>query len=198
VSVDPSLAPEHRYFDFMFKSWLAKTPLGSDKIAPSRNMWGEEIKTGDNNALNWVFPFNKSIENLDPVEKKLLDIGRARQGAPINKPEKTIANIRLNDNEYSDMLLMMNMVVVDGVTMKGAMGKALVDPMYTKQMEGGAYEGIKARLSEIQTEFKQEAIKNPAFAAKYPDLSMQIEKNNQLAIRKYQQQRREPAFNLED
>lgn len=198
VTVDPSLSSEHKYFDFMFKSWLAKTPLGSDKIAPSRNMWGEEVKTGDNNALNWIIPFNKSVENLDPVESKLLDIAKARQGMPINKPERTIANIRLNDNEYSDMLLMMNMVVVDGFTMKGAMGKALVDPMYTKQMEGGAYEGVKARLSEIQTEFKQEAIKNPAFAAKYPDLSMQIEKNNQLALRKYQQQKREPAFNLED
>lgn len=198
VTVDQSLPPEHRYFDFAFKSWLAKTPLGSDKIAPSRNMWGEEIKTGDNNSLNWILPFNKTVENLDPVEAKLLDIAKARQGMPISKPERSISNVRLNDNEYSDMLLMMNSVAVDGVSFKGAVGKALVDPMYTNQMAAGAYEGIKAKLSEIQSEFKDAAIKNPAFAAKYPDLTMQIEKNHQLSIRKYQQQKREPAFNLED
>ena len=116
----------------------------------------------------------------------------------MSKPERTISNVRLNDNEYSDMLLMMNSIAVDGVTFKGAVGKALVDPMYVKQMEAGAYEGVKARLSEIQSEFKKEAISNPAFAAKYPDLTMQIEKNHQLSIRKYQQQKREPAFNLED
>jgi len=70
--------------------------------------------------------------------------------------------------------------------------------VYVKQMENGAYEGIKAKLSEIQSEFKEAAIGNRAFQEKYPDLTMQIEKNHQLAIRKYQQQKREPAFNLED
>lgn len=198
VTVDPSLPTEHKYFDFMFKSWYSKYIPNPGIIEPARNLWGEEVKTGDNNALHWVLPFNKTRSDLDPVESKLLEIAKARQGMPISKPDRTIANIRLNDNEYSNMLLMMNTVLIDGVNMKGAVGKALVDPTYKKQMEGGAYEGIKAKLSEIQTEFKQEAIKNPAFAAKYPDLTMQIKKNEDLAIRKYQQQKREPAFNLED
>lgn len=198
VTMDHSLTTEHRYFDFLLKNWLAKTPLGSNKVAVSRNMWGEEVKTGDNGALHWVIPFNKKKEDLDPVESKLLDIAKARQGMPISKPERTISNIRLNDNEYSDMLMMMNSVSVDGATFKGAVGKALVDPVYVKQMENGAYEGIKAKLSEIQSEFKEAAIGNMAFKEKYPDLTNQIEKNHQLSIRKYQQQKREPAFNLED
>ena len=198
VTPDPSLTSTERYADFMFRTWLAKTPIGSEKIKPSRNLWGEELTTGENSALYWVMPFNRSVGELDEVEGKLLDIAKARQSMPLKKPEKTIANIRLNDNEYSDLLLMMNNVVIEGQNFKGAIGKALNDPIHRKEMANGAYEGITAKLSNIQSEFKEAAVKNPGFAAEYPDLSAQIQKNQDLAIRKYKQVKREPSLDLED
>ena len=198
VTPDQSLSSEERYFDFMFRSWLAKTPIGSEKIKPSRNLWGEEVKTGENSALYWVMPFNRSVGELDEVEGTLLDIAKARQGMPLKKPERTIANIRLNDNEYSDLLLMMNNVVVEGQNFKGAVGKALNDPIHRKEMANGAYEGITSKLSNIQSEFKEAAVNNPGFAAEYPDLSAQIQKNKDLAIRKYKLPKRELSLDLED
>ena len=198
VTPDPSLTPSERYADFMFRTWLAKTPIGSEKIKPSRNLWGEEVKTGENSALYWVMPFNRSVGELDEVEGKLLDIAKARQGMPLKKPEATIANIRLNDNEYSDLLLMMNNVVIEGQNFKGAIGKALNDPIHRKEMANGAYEGITSKLSNIQSEFKEAAVKNPGFAAEYPDLSAQIQKNKDLAIRKYKLPKRELSMDLED
>jgi hypothetical protein len=198
VTPDPSLSPEERYFDFMFRKWLSKTPIGSEKIKPSRNLWGEEVKTGENSALYWIMPFNRTVGELDPVEAKILEIAKARQGMPLKKPERTIANIRLNDNEYSDLLLMMNNVVVEGQNFKGAIGKALNDPIHRKEMANGAYEGITSKLSNIQSEFKEAAVNNPGFAAEYPDLSAQIQKNKDLAIRKYKLPKRELSLDLED
>jgi hypothetical protein len=198
VTPDPSLSSEERYFDFMFRTWLAKTPIGSEKIKPSRNLWGEEVQTGANSALYWIMPFNRTVGELDEVEGKILEIAKARQGMPLKKPERTIANIRLNDNEYSDLLLMMNNVVVEGQNFKGAIGKALNDPIHRKEMANGAYEGITSKLSNIQSEFKEAAVKNPGFAAEYPDLSAQIQKNQDLAIRKYKLPKRELSLDLED
>lgn len=198
VTPDPSLSTEERYFDFMFRTWLAKTPIGSEKIKPSRNLWGEEVQTGANSALYWIMPFNRTVGELDPVEAKILEIAKARQGMPLKKPERTIANIRLNDNEYSDLLLMMNSVIIEGQTFKGAIGKALTDPVFKKQMANGAYEGITSKLSEIQSEFKEAAVKNPGFIQQYPNLSTQIDRNQQLSILKYKQGKREPDLDLED
>ena len=79
-----------------------------------------------------------------------------------------------------------------------AIGKALNDPIHRKEMANGAYEGITSKLSKIQSEFKEAAVNNPGFAAEYPDLSAQIQKNQDLAIRKYKQVKREPSLDLED
>ncbi len=192
VTIDPSLPTEHKYFDFMFRSWLAKTPVLSKDVPVSRNIWGQEVKTGDNNALKWILPFNRSETDLDSDERKILEIAKARGKMPFAKPDRTIANVKMNDAEYSDLLLYMNRVTVDGKTFRDALGRAMTDSIHVKEMAGGAYEGVAQKMSSIVSEFKEAAVQSPAFAQLHPDFVSQVRKNQELAKRKYQQSVRVP------
>lgn len=193
VTLDASLPPEQRYFDFLFRTWVAKTPLLSENIPPSRNLWGEEVKTGEPDALSFIIPFNKKERDLDAVEQRLLDIAKARQKFPLNKPERTVANIRLNDAEYSNMLLLMNNVAIDGKNFYGAVAAILTDPVFIKQMNNGAYEGVANKLSSVMGEFRDKAVNSTMFQQMHPDAYEQIQRNRMLAERKYQQIQREPV-----
>ncbi len=191
VTLDASLPPEQRYFDFLFRSWAAKTPLLSQDIPPSRNLWGQEVKTGEPDALSFIIPFNKKERDLDDVERKLLEIAKARQRFPLNKPERTVANIRLNDAEYSNLLLLMNNTVIDGKNFYGAVAATLTDPALVKQMSFGAYEGVANKLSSIMGQYRDMAVDSPVFQQMHPDAFEQIQRNRMLAERKYQQMQRE-------
>lgn len=205
VTVDPSLPTEYKYFDFMFRSFLAKTPLlstmkrddGEPMIAVSRNLWGQEIKTGDNSSIKWVLPFNRMEEDLDSDERRLLEIAKARGKMPVVKPDRKVANITMNDLEYSDMLLYMNQIQVDGKTYREAIRGALVAPQFVDQMQGGAYEGIAQELGRITSEFKEETIKSPIFEARHSDFVSQVRKNQEMAKRKYQQTPRVPLESID-
>jgi hypothetical protein len=192
VSPDPTLPTEQKYFDFMFRSWLAKTPVLSGSQAVSRNLWGEEITVGETGPMNLVIPFNKRVRDLDPIEEKILEIAKVRQKMPVNKPGKVVANIQLSDAEYSDMLLLMNVTPINGVPLKAAIGDALVSPEFVEQMNRGAYEGIANKLSSIVSDYRDEAVANPAFAARHPDAAAQIARNRELALQQYQRIKREP------
>lgn len=192
VSPDPTLPAETKYFDFMFRSWLSKTPILSTSQAVERNLYGEEVTVGETGAMNLVIPFNKKVRDLDPIDSKILEIARARQKMPVNKPGKVVANIQLSDAEYSDMLLLMNNTIINGTTMKGAFAEALVAPEFADQMNRGAYEGIAGKLSGIVSDYRDAAVANPAFAAKYPDAAAQIARNRELALQQYQRIKREP------
>jgi len=191
VTMDASLPPGERHFDFLFRSWLAKTPILSASAAPSRNLWGEEVKTGEPDALSFIIPFNKKERDLDATEQKLLDIAKARQKFPLNKPERMVANIRLNDSEYSNMLLLMNSVAIEGKGFKAAVQVELTNPVFVKEMERGAYEGIANKLASVMGEYRDTAVDSPAFQQAHPDLYRQIQRNRMLAERKYQQTPRE-------
>jgi hypothetical protein len=192
VTVDPSLPSEYKYFDFMFRSALAKTPLLNSDMSVSRNFWGAEIKTGDNSALKWILPFNRMETDLDADESRYLEIAKARGKMPFSKPDRKIANVTMNDNEYSDMLLYMNQIQIDGKGMRQSMMAELVDPVSMQQMQAGAYEGVSQKLSKVISEFKEETISSPVFAAKHPDFVRQVQKNQKAAELKYQQSIRVP------
>lgn len=209
VTPDPSLPPFERYGDFMSRKWFSGMPglstlkdkNGNDLMKPKRNLWGEIIRVGEPGIGHWITPFYKKEGELDQIEKTILDISKARQSTPINYPSKKIANIKLNDNEYSDMLLFMNTVTktasYSGISMKAAMAKEMANPKYIQQMQNGAYEEITNKLSNIVSEYRDAAVASPMFKSLYPDLSMQIERNKNLAKQKYKQISREPVSNVE-
>jgi hypothetical protein len=192
ASPDPSLPTETKYFDFMFRSWLAKTPILSESQAVARNIYGQEITVGETGPMNLVIPFNKRVRDLDPIDAKILEIARARQKMPVNKPGKVVANIQLTDAEESDMLLLMNLTMINGMPMKAAFANALVNPEFVDQMNRGAYEGIANELSSIVSDYRDKAVASPEFAAKYPDAAAQIARNRELALQQYQRVKREP------
>jgi hypothetical protein len=192
VSPDPTLPAETKYIDFMFRSWVSKMPFFSGSQAVERNLYGDEITVGETGAMNLVIPFNKKVRDLDPIDSKILEIARARQKMPVNKPGNVVANIQLTDAERSDMLLLMNNTIINGTTMKGAFAEALVAPEFADQMNRGAYEGIAGKLSSIVSDYRDAAVANPAFAAKYPDAAAQIARNRELALQQYQRIKREP------
>ena len=205
VNIDPTLPTEYKYFDFMFRSWAAKTPIlsasvkeGDESMLPvSRNLWGQELKTGDNSAIKWILPFNRMEENLDSDERRFLEIAKARGKMPVTKPDRKIANISMNDLEYSNMLLYMNQVQIDGKNMRQSMMSELANPVFVQQMQAGAYEGIAQRLSQIVSDYKEETIASPVFAVKHPDFVRQVQKNQEAAKRKYQQSIRVPLESID-
>lgn len=200
VTPDPTLPTETKYFDFMFRNWLSKMPgfssatdeNGQPKLAVERNIYGQEITVGETGPMNLLLPFNQRVRDLDPIDTKILEIARARQKMPVNKPGKVVANIQLTDNEYSDMLLLMNLTEINGMTMKSAFANALVSPEFADQMNRGAYEGISNELSQIVSDYRDAAVARPDFADKYPDAARQIEINKELALQQYQRKKRDP------
>jgi hypothetical protein len=116
---------------------------------------------------------------------------------PLVKPDRKIANVTMNDLEYSNMLLYMNRIEVDGRTYRDAVRNALVAPGFVDQMQNGAYEGITQELGRITSEFKEETIMSPIFEAKHPDFVSQVRKNQEMAKRKYQQTPRVPLESMD-
>lgn len=192
VTPDPTLPTETKYFDFMFRNWLSKTPILSESQAVSRNIYGQEITVGETGPMNLLIPFNQRVRDLDAIDTKILEIARARQKMPVNKPGKVVANIQLTDAEESDMLLLMNLTMINGMPMKAAFANALVNPEFVDQMNRGAYEGIANELSSIVSDYRDKAVASPEFAAKYPDAASQIARNRELALQQYQRVKREP------
>lgn len=192
VTPDPTLPTETKYFDFMFRNWLSKTPILSESQAVARNIYGQEITVGETGPMNLLIPFNQRVRDLDAIDTKILEIARARQKMPVNKPGKVVANIQLTDAEESDMLLLMNLTMINGMPMKAAFANALVNPEFVDQMNRGAYEGIANELSSIVSDYRDKAVASPEFAAKYPDAASQIARNRELALQQYQRVKREP------
>lgn len=205
VNIDPTLPTEYKYLDFMFRSWAAKTPILSatvkkdnESMLPvSRNLWGQELKTGDNSSIKWILPFNRMEEDLDSDERRLLEIAKARGKMPVTKPDRKIANISMNDLEYSNMLLYMNQIQIDGKNMRQSMMSELANPVLVQQMQAGAYEGIAQKLAQIVSDYKEETIASPVFAVRHPDFVRQVQKNQEAAKRKYQQSIRVPLESID-
>lgn len=201
IMPDPSLPAEERYFDFAWRSFLAKTPIfssakdadGRDKIRPRRNFWGEVVESGQNDALHWVMPFNASEEKLDNLSKKVLEIAKARGKMPFSMPDRSIENIKLNDNEYSDLIEIMNNVQIDGRSMKAKMASIISDPDYATDMKNNRYEKVASLLSSTVSDYKKEAYKSPAFIGMYQDLSRQIINNETLRGLNAQREKRLPV-----
>jgi hypothetical protein len=192
VRVDPSLPADERYFDFLYRTWAAKTPLLSEGQAPTRNIWGEEVKVGEVGPMYWIMPFYRKEADLDNIDKKIVDLARRSGKQPISIPERTISNIKLNDAEYSDLILTMNKVTVGGKTYKQAVGDILFSPTTSDEIAQMKYQSPINRLSQVKEDFKKAAFENPGFQAKYPDLAKNVKKNQFRAEQKYMQQKREP------
>jgi hypothetical protein len=192
VRVDPSLPAEERYFDFLYRTWAAKTPLLSEGQAPTRNIWGEEVKVGEVGPMYWIMPFYRKEADLDNIDKKIVDLARRSGKQPISIPERTISNIKLNDAEYSDLILTMNKVTVGDKTYKQAVGDILFSPTTSDEIAQMKYQSPINRLSQVKEDFKKAAFENPGFQVKYPDLVKNVKKNQFRAEQKYIQQKREP------
>lgn len=82
VTPDPSMEGPQKYMDFMYRSWASKIPWlsssrnaeGAENLPVARNLWGQEMKTGEPDALSFVMPFNKSPETWSRTSKKLLKL----------------------------------------------------------------------------------------------------------------------------
>jgi len=191
VTPDPGLPHGHREFDFMFRNWLSKTPILSESQAPTRNIWGEEVQVGEVGPLYWVAPFYRKEDDLDNIEKTLLDISKATGKNALNKPDRVVNNIKLNDAEYSDLLDIMNKVTINGKTFKLEVASVLTDVDNAAQMQRMAYAGVLSDLSRTMSDFKTAAYKSDAFRMKYPEVSNQIILNEELAKSNYLKKPRE-------
>lgn len=193
VRVDPSLPADERYFDFLFRTWAAKTPLLNTSQAPTRNIWGEEVQVGEVGPIYWIAPFYRKESQLDNIDKKIVDLARLSGKQPISIPERSVANIKLNDAEYSDLILTMNKITFEGKTYKQAVGDILFSPRTADEIAQMKYESPISRLSQVKEDFKEAAFKDPGYQAKYPDLVKNVMKNQFRAQQKYMQQKREPV-----
>jgi hypothetical protein len=190
VRVDPSLDSTAQLFDFGFRSWLAGTPAGSSGLAPRRNEWGEVIEAGEIGVAMWIFPFFKSREKMDAISQKIVDIGIKRGKPILPTTSRVINNIQLNDNEFSDLKLLMNQVTIDGKTYKQRVAEIVADK--AAEAESGQFAGMAQELSSANGAYKKEAWNSDQFMSKYPDAYTQIKKNEIRADMYYDKVKREP------
>jgi len=191
VTADPSLPMDVRYFDFAFRNFLANTPLFSDQVKPVRSILdGDEVTVGTFGAWQWLFPFSVKTEKNDPLAKTLKDLSVKRGKMIFNKPEKTIENIKLNDNEYSDLTLFMATTRLNGKTLREQIGQDV--SAFKTETDGNRFLGLANKLSSTVSEYKKAAVESPEFKALYPDLAAQIQKNKMKADLHIDRIKREP------
>ena len=169
---------------------MAGTPIMSEKLKPKRNFWGEEVTVGEYGALQWVFPFYKKNEINDPLSTSLKELSIKRGKMIVNYPDKSAENIKLNDNEYSDLLLTMNTIPVNGKTLRQQIANDLTE--FKSETDGGRYLGIANKLSTTMSTYKKEALDSAQFKADYPDLTMKISSNKTKADLHIDRIKREP------
>jgi hypothetical protein len=191
VTADPSMPMDIRYFDFAFRSFLANTPLLSDKVKPVRSILdGDEVTVGTYGAMQWLFPFSVKESKNDPLAQELLDLSKRRGRLIFNRPDKTAENIKLNDNEYSDLTLFMATTKINGKTLRQQIG--LDVSSFKSETDGNRFLGLANKLSSTVSEYKKAALESPEFKSLYPDLAAQIQKNKMKADLHIDRIKREP------
>jgi len=193
VRTDPSLDGAAQLVDFGFRSWASGTPILSEFIKSRRNDWGDVVEVGEIGVSQWLIPFFKSEEKMDLISKKLIELGVERGKPVLPTTGKTINNIKLNDNEFSDLKLIMNQVLIDGKTYKQKVAEVVAD----RALETNAkqFAGISSELSSVNSEYKKAAWNSPEFMSSYPDAYTQINKNQIRADLHYDKVKREPKVN---
>jgi hypothetical protein len=190
VTLDPSLPADERYFMFMYQSWAAKTPILNKSIKPTRNVWGEEVSVGETGPLYLVWPFFRKDAQLDSVSKTLVEISKLSGKSAINMPGRSINNVKLNDEEYSDLLLAMNKVRIEGRSMRSRIASVTARRRDISVMK---YQDLIDEISGTVSDYKRAAYESPEFASQYPDLVRQIRRNQILAERGMIAPKRIPA-----
>ena len=189
VRVDPSLPADEKYFDFLYRTWAAKTYSAG---SPTRNVWGKEVQQ-EVGPIYWIAPFYRKEAELDTIDKKIVGLARLTGKQPISLPERNVANIAMNDAEYSDLVLTMNKVTVEGRGYKQAVAEVLSSGETASDLAARRYQGPVDRLSKIKEDFKEMAFQDPGFQAKYPDLVKNVMKNQFRAKNKFLKEKREPV-----
>ena len=189
VRVDPSLPADEKYFDFLYRTWAAKTFSSG---APTRNVWGKEVQQ-EVGPIYWIAPFYRKESELDTIDRKIVELARITGKQPISLPERNVANIAMNDAEYSDLILTMNKITVEGRGYKQAVAEVLSSGETASDLAGRRYQGPVDRLSKIKEDFKEMAFQDPGFQAKYPDLVKNVMKNQFRAKNKFLKEKREPV-----
>lgn len=189
VRVDPSLPADEKYFDFLYRTWAAKTFSSG---APTRNVWGKEVQQ-EVGPIYWILPFYRKDSELDTIDKKIVELARITGKQPISLPERNVANIAMNDAEYSDLILTMNKITVEGRGYKQAVAEVLSSGETASDLAARRYQGPVDRLSKIKEDFKEMAFQDPGFQAKYPDLVKNVMKNQFRAKNKFLKEKREPV-----
>ena len=201
VTLDPSLPTEVKFFDFGFRSWLAGTPLGSTMqkekngeqsliLEPKRNFWGEEVTAGRIDLQHGLFPFFSKDSKNDAVSQQIREISAKRGKMIVNPADRTIDNIKLNDNEFSFLQSTMNSIQIEGKTMRMQLTEDLAK--HSKEISEQRYAGVASTLSSTVSAFKKAAYQSPAFRAKYPEVSAQIMANQMKADLHIDKIKREP------
>jgi hypothetical protein len=173
----------------MYQSWAAKTPHLNKSIKPTRNVWGEEISVGEMGGLYLIFPFFKKDAQLDNVSKTLVEISKLSGKSAINMPARSINNVKLNDDEYSDLLLAMNKVRIEGRSMRSRIASVTAR---RKDISVMKYQDLIDEISGTVSDYKKAALASPEFSRQYPDLVRQIRRNEILAERGMVTQKRIP------
>ena len=179
VTLDPSLPSDLKYFDFGLRSWLAGTPLMSSSLKPKRNFWGVPVDSAS---------FIKDAKN-DNLSTTLREMSDKRGRMIVNMPSKMIDNVRLNDNEYSDLLLSMNQVQLNGVSMRQQISSDVA--IFKSETSKGAYAGLANKLSETVSAYRDEALKTPTMMM-YQDLQRNIAANKAKADNHVDMIKRQP------
>lgn len=210
VTPDPSLSGADRHVDFLFRAWAVNTPMMSDTVEPRRNILGEPympITSGGTNEflLNSITPFLTSHRRGDAIISQYIDYSIAR-GRPIfNDISRTINNIKLSDNELSDLKVFMNdvprTVTIAGstrsnVTLRDALAIAL--QAHGTEADEGRFNGLATTVSSVIGEFKKHAWNDPRFASKHPDVVNKILQNEQFVKDKIDPIKRRPLSSDED
>lgn len=201
VTLDASLPTETKFFDFGFRSWLAGTPLGSTAtkekngeqtaiLEPKRNYWGEEVTAGRIGLEHWLFPFFSKDSKNDALSQQIREISVKRGKMILNPTDRTIENIKLNDNEFSFLQLTMNQIQIEGKTLRMQLTADLAK--HSQEIAEQRYAGVASTLSSTSSAFKKAAYQSPQFKARYPEVSAQIMANQIKADLHIDKIKREP------
>jgi hypothetical protein len=155
INPDPRLSGIEQTLLYSWRKWTSKIPIFNKDLNPKRNVFGEPISYGKPNMWNFVFPFWQSEENLNTVNKKIVELNRKTNGQVLGMPEQNMLGIKLTDDEFSDMLYIMNNIKLNNRTYKETIYSVLNNKDNKILLDAGKYDDVVKKLRNTTRTFKE-------------------------------------------
>jgi len=165
-----------RGFYLALQKAMDRNPFFSDKVPPSLNLWGEQLKAGAGVGWEMINPVRIKDAKYEGVDKELM-----RLGDGLTMPQKTIDGVKLSAEQYNRWIVLTAQSDYSGLMPGDAgykKGQTLQDELKAEIFGNKAYrrDGDNDKLDELRNILSaRRRDAREVLEEEYPDLKAKID-----------------------